>query len=715
MSTHHHPPVWASATQREIVQRAIDSIEATERQIETATRDQWIAIRSGFVDVLEAGLRGGFAPEFEQTRPAADARLVSRHTFDDLTIENVVFRSSIGWEVNATVFRPAGSEQLPGVICPTGSSTKLNYPYWSSAQLIARSGYVVCSYDPPGFVGERSAGNDMFAYAPLGYLTGLLPRGFFVEDTRGAIDYLASRPDVEADTGFAVTGLSLGAQTTVNAAIHDPRIRFIAPVCGIMSQFDRLLAELYTVSCVDMVPDILAAGMDGPRRLSICAPLPALLVTGAGDEVVTPEITRGVYESAKRIYELLDAGEALELFIDPDVGHTYSPRMVNEVVLRLDQYLKHADSENRVCRSYTESDVIEIPQEAMLGHPYTTQNVCTLNAARAARLLSRNRDRVQHQQADLNRKHAATTLATLLGLDSRAMQSGTEAPGIVIEAPPVRSWVHDFTRITIKGNRFEVPGLLVARADSEPERAPVPGMVWIDEDGIWTRIAGQGYLARAFRFLERDRHPAEPVVLAIDAAGFGTQAHRYSAYDATSWSDPDSTLAYLGIAVGTPVAGLRVRDALAALSVLAANPWVDPDRMIIAGVGEGAVTALLASVVSGRNLRTILVEPPVSYEAVVSSGDHRWKRSSFVPRLLEHFDLPDLIRLLGSDSRPSPEAMPATVTVIDPLDAMKKPIPRETVTRYLPESDHVSILIAADVDPRQAFVDTVLAPWDNEI
>jgi hypothetical protein len=686
--------MWASPTQREIVATAIAYINQTEdslRAIESL--DEWKTIRKRFVDVLETGLAG--IPQ----EASLDAHVVSRHTFGDLAIENVLFRSAIGWQINGTIFRPVGDETLPGIVCPTGSSTKLNYQYWSSAQLIARSGYVVFSYDPPGFVGERRDGSDMFAHAPLGYLTGLFPRSFFIYDNAAAIDYLASRDDVAHDCGYAVSGLSLGAQTTVNAAIHDPRIKFIAPVCGAMSNFDYLLSQLYTVSCIDMVPDIMHAGLDAARKLSLCAPTPCLLIGGAMDEVFTPESTRNVFEMAKPIYSLYDRAGDIELYIDAEVGHTYSPAMVNEVVARLDYRLKHIGNAGQSSTyNYTADDVIEIPVEAMKAHPDTSMNACTLNAKWATE--KRNARMNAH---GVNVNALAEALSELLRLDTRAIESVE----VTIIEEAVRSWVHDFTRLRIDGTGYSVPSVLVERAGTRN----APGMVFVDEAGVWAGIAGNGYLSKAFRFLDRTEIETEPVVLSIDAAGFGTSAHRFSAYDATSWSDPDSTVAYLGFAAGVPVAGLRVRDALAALTTLSTNASVDPSKLIVAGIGEGAITALFASIIHGGCVRTILVEPPVSFEEIAKAGNHTWPRSSFVNNILSLADIPELAH-----------AVTGAAHVIRPMDPQRSPVSKETAISIYQSAGEIArsggsgsspvLSFAKTIEDRDiAFTKAVLAPY----
>src|SRR5690606_29509782 len=126
-------------------------------------------------------IRAAF-PSFMYDREPITSRVVSRHNFGDYRVENVIFESYPGWEVNGTVYLPAQPGRYPGVVCPTGHSCKTGESYQISAQTFARNGYMAISFDPPGVAGEIGHFNDHFTNGLIGYLTGIWSNAHFVLD-----------------------------------------------------------------------------------------------------------------------------------------------------------------------------------------------------------------------------------------------------------------------------------------------------------------------------------------------------------------------------------------------------------------------------------------------------------------------------------------------------------------------------------------------------
>src|SRR3990172_12688494 len=91
------------ALQNEVVAACRESLaRGAARRRAVDTPEQWRAWRE---ETLKA-IRAPFPPIlFERGRPLK-ARVVSRHEFPDYRIENVLFESLPGWEVNGSVYLP---------------------------------------------------------------------------------------------------------------------------------------------------------------------------------------------------------------------------------------------------------------------------------------------------------------------------------------------------------------------------------------------------------------------------------------------------------------------------------------------------------------------------------------------------------------------------------------------------------------------------------
>jgi dienelactone hydrolase len=134
---------------------------------------------------------------------------------------------------------------------------------------------------------------------------------YFIHDARRALDYLASRPDVDPER-LGVTGCSGGGCIATYVAALDPRIKAAAPACYI-----NTFRKLFPGSTGDSemsLPAFLASGLDVADLVALPAPLPWLLVATTED-YFTPEGARPVFEEARRWYAVYGAEERVQFFV----------------------------------------------------------------------------------------------------------------------------------------------------------------------------------------------------------------------------------------------------------------------------------------------------------------------------------------------------------------------------------------------------------------
>jgi dienelactone hydrolase len=147
------------------------------------------------------------------------------------------------------------------------------------------------------------------------FCAGLTWPGVTVSEDRAALDYLASRPDVDAGR-LACGGLSGGGLRTVLLAGLDDRIR--AAVCaGFMTTWrDFLLNTSYTHTWMIYVPG-LAALLDFPEILALRAPLPAMVLATTEDPLFTGEERERATRILEETYRKVAAPEKLAVSIHP--------------------------------------------------------------------------------------------------------------------------------------------------------------------------------------------------------------------------------------------------------------------------------------------------------------------------------------------------------------------------------------------------------------
>jgi dienelactone hydrolase len=274
------------------------------------------------------------------------ASVQHRMEFDGLDIEHVMWQLPFGPPTEALVLKPAGARgKLPGVVGlhdhggnkyfglrkitrmskdPHPLMVKHQEHYYGGAAWaneLARRGYVVVVHDTFTFGSRRMrladlpanirnnlveanpeseeeiqrynqfAGAHEHLIAKSLFSAGLTWPGVFVFDDRRALDYLTSRPDVDA-TRIGCAGLSGGGLRTVMLTGADERIRCSCCVGMMTTWRDYLLNKCYTHTWMCYVPG-LPRDLDYPEVLGLGAPNPILVLNNRQDALFTmPEMER---------------------------------------------------------------------------------------------------------------------------------------------------------------------------------------------------------------------------------------------------------------------------------------------------------------------------------------------------------------------------------------------------------------------------------------
>jgi dienelactone hydrolase len=672
--------------QKEIIKICRDklAIQAQKRK-ETKNKIEWNTIKESFINHIKSS----FHHSVLDRKNPLNTRMVSEEDFPEYRIENVVFESMPGWEVNATVYLPKNDGVYPAVVCPTGHSSKTRESYQTSAQVFARNGYVAISFDPPGCQGEIAYMNNHFTNGVIGYLTGIWSNSHFVIDAIRCIDYLETRKDVDMGNGVTVTGVSGGGCTTIYVAILDDRVKFFAPVCCLARHEEIHLTDLYTSCPEQFANGFIKQGIDYVELIAVQVPKPCLVIAGQQDELFDYQSTQKLYKEVEKIYGIYNVKSNVGLYIQKDSGHAYTVEMAGKVVQWMNRIIKKEDKSPLVIKK--ENIKIQ-PADKLKCYPSNNVNMFTVNKLEGQRL----EDSRVFPQENKKREYLKEKTRKVLGLNEYDYCYSS----VWEEQNPSVRWSHQLQKIDINiEDSVHVPGLLYKRVRSSNNKITEkrPAMLFIDEYGKWKGFYHSDYLAKAGRFLEREGIESEPLILSIDISGLGELKPQPTSYDMAWWNDIERILTYLSISSGKPIMGLRVRDAHAALNYLKSREDIDENRIIIAGRGIGAIVAIHTSLFAKRFQKLILWDMLVNYKAMTEQFPFHWPQSIIIPDILKYYDLQDLLEVILCEEK----------IVINPLDAQRKPVNYENADKIYNNKAKVFAQLEDD-EAKNVFVNMII-------
>lgn len=320
------------------------------------------------------------------------AAVQHQREFDGLSIEHVQWQLPYGPTTEALVLKPAGARgKLPGIVGlhdhggnkyfglrkitrmskdPHPAMVRHQEHYYGGAAWaneLARRGYVVLVHDTFTFGSRRMrladlpgnirnnlveanpeaedeiqrynqfAGNHEHLIAKSLFSAGMTWPGVFVFDDQRAVDYLASRPDVDP-TRIGCGGLSGGGLRTVMLTGADERIRCACCVGMMTTWRDYLLNKCYTHTWMVYVPG-LPRDLDYPEVLGLGAPNPVLVLNNRQDALFTmPEMERAD-RILTEVYRKAGAPERYRASFY-DGPHKFDREMQKEAFAWFDRWLK---------------------------------------------------------------------------------------------------------------------------------------------------------------------------------------------------------------------------------------------------------------------------------------------------------------------------------------------------------------------------------------
>jgi dienelactone hydrolase len=559
------------------------------------------SLRQAFLDLLD-GLPSRHEP--------ASARKIASIEADDYVIEKLILSSLPGYLVPALLYRPRKVDgRLPGVLSPCGHSTigKAEPTYQILHVNLAKRGYVVLTYDPVG-QGERSQFWDATKHrsrfnlscgehAVLGnplYLLGTSLARYRIWDGMRALDYLASRPEVDA-TRLGCAGNSGGGTLTAYLTALDPRIAAAAVCCYITTLPRRMGNRIQTDPSADPEQDIfnfVGAGIDHAGLLALMAPRPVLLGTARFD-FFPIEGARESFEEARRLYTVVGVPERIER-VEAKEHHGLTLPLREAAYGWFDRWL---------CDRKDDLRTRELPFKP---RPASALQVCP--------------------DGQVNLGFHSTPL---LPLALNEFKKRKKAPSRTLK---------DLLRLDPESAAFRLTEVSAGTPASSSLILCVNGVEatdWRHETRLIQTLASRGH-----------------VVMVVDPRGVGKLrvALEVGGHD---YADPldgvEENVAYNAFLVGKSLLGMRVTDVLAVVEQLMRR--TKPKRLILCARRDAGLVACLAAAVEPRIDGIAVEEMLPSFWPLFEAEGHPVNAASILPNLLRDYgDLPKVLESIAPRS-----------------------------------------------------------------
>lgn len=579
---------WMNGTAQQLLDARDHAIAGIRRVQDAEKRKQFV--RETFLSVI-----GGLPDD----RGPLNARVTGRIVADGYVIERVIFESLPGFYVTANLYRPVGAGRYPGILLQAGHTQEGKPEGQLLAANLTLKGFVVLAFDPLG-QGEREqtwdprvdralAGWSVPEHIQAGAQSMLIGESvarYFIHDARRALDYLASRPEVDASALGAVGCSGGGALTTFIGAL-DPRIKAVAPACFINSY--RLLFAGDNPDSEMSPPRLLSSGLDMADYVELSAPTPWLILATEGD-FFTPDGARMVYEEARRWFGLYGAEDHVQLFVGS--GPHGTPLETREAIYQwMIRWLKQGkgDFHERVLKLYTNQELLVTRS----GH------VEDESGSRKVYQLIQDEFRVRRRQGSVS--ELAAELERLgVGSDGSAPAVRVAGRSVVFESEP---------GVEIRG-RLYVPGV------AGKKRAV---LVVADRTTgeIAERIAGMGAVVLELEVRDAPGDRERPFV--------GNWLTNVRADQ-----------------IGRNLPAMRAHDVVRGIDVLAARGDVEPGAIRGLARGVKGIWLLLAAAVDSRIGGIWLDRTPYSLRAALEHPMNTDLFDAVIPGFALRWDLEDV-------------------------------------------------------------------------
>jgi cephalosporin-C deacetylase-like acetyl esterase len=589
-----------------------------------ADRKAWDERRSALRAAMFAAM--GPFPDQECALQPKDAGVLKR---DGYRIEKLIFQSRPGVWTTASAYVPEGIKgKVPAVLAVHG-----HWP-WARRDPVVQArclglvklGFFVMAVDAFG-AGERhpTPGKGAYHGALLGaslWPAGQTLLGMQVYDNRRAVDYLLTRPEVDGDR-LGVTGASGGGNQTMYAGALDERFKAVVPVCSV----GNYQAYLQAACCVcEVLPGALRFTEEGDV-LGLVAPRALMVVSATKDsfQFSVAEADKSL-NRAKAIFKLYNSDDkvAHPLFESP---HAYNQAMREAMYGWMTQWLKGEGDGKPIPEPQHEVETVEdLACYAEGKRPATFVFPTTFAAREAKRLLAAFDGHIH------DHKEAWEATAVMLRARLRMEVFGGFPKSSLPDAKTFAAVGHE--------------GVDTRPVKFEPEKGLPLSFLVRSKMGVKGRRP-------AFLLLHLEGKAEalkHPLAAALVEKGCSLVAPDLRATgEAKPEGDvvhgaPDHNSAEHAVWVGRPLLGQWAFDVHCLLDWMTLQPDLNPERLVVIGIGQAGVVALCAAATDNRVHTVVAIETPATLvtEEAYAPGT---RMGLLAPNLFTVGDVPQLAAL----------------------------------------------------------------------
>ena len=580
-------------------------------------------------------------------------------------IEKIIFESQPEFYVTAHLYLPnSAGKACPGILAPLGHTPdgKTYQSYQTVFQNLARKGFAVLAWDPPG-QGERlqyiEQGTNRSQYGPTGehdrfgwpaLLIGSSTTQFEVWDGIRALDYLLSRPEVDQQR-IGCCGHSGGGTQTMFLCALEPRIKAAVVVEG---HTENLAGANYQPpgAYADAEQNLIGGlkfAIDRGDLLGAFAPKPLLICYTPIDNGTTysshyVQGTEEIADELRSVYKLYGAQEKVGLFAST-LPHDYDYFHRCSTYGWFNKWLMKGQGDE-------EEAAFEDAPESTLWCTSTGQVLTSLGGRAVFQV---NYDRLRSTKAHLNDRRlntdqVQTDLRKLLDLPTA---------GASVQATSLSSRTYD--SIVIEDFEYESePGIRVPGWFLKPsaEKSDLPVVLMTDDQGK-NGIFEQWPLAQK---LTR----AGFAICSIDVRTNGATKPGFPATGPLFY-EHGVELAYslVNLSLGAPILGQQTWDVLRGLDYLEGREDVNHARIGVLASRTSGLPCLAGAVLDQRIRSIMLNRTLLTLASVVASKDYDLPLSAVVFGMLRKFDLPDLCEAIA----------PRPVWLVNPVGSQGNGVP----------------------------------------
>lgn len=619
--------------------------ELDEARNQRLSQIQTAADAEAHVESVRQKIKESFGPFPEKTplNPRVTG-IVEREAY---RIEKILFESRPEMLVSANLYVPKDRQfPLPGVVGTCGHSTngKAAEAYQGFAQGLARQGYVVLIYDPIG-QGERLqyAGEDLTSTVGPGvrehlkvgnqqFLVGEFFGNWRAWDGVRALDYLLSREEVDPQQ-IGVTGNSGGGTMTTWLCGVESRWTMAAPSCFVTT-FRRNLENELPADTEQCPPKSLALGLEHEDFLAALAPKPIIILAKEQD-YFDVRGTEQAYQRLKKIYRLLGKEENLALFIGPS-EHGYSQEN-REAMYRF------FNSMTSVSEATSEPALQIEKDETLWCCPHG--QVADFQSKTVQQFTSETAKRLSTTKPPVPPEKISEILQAYLRLPKRPapieyrilrQHSKSQRAGYLAVKPHAATYAV----------RTE-PGIeaIVYRLSKEVRHSRPPGdtkraILYVSHHSSDAELRSEPLIK------ELVESEPDAAFYTVDVRGIGESKPDTCGPDSfLSAYGSDYFYAIHSLMLDRPYPAQRTHDLMTVLDWLRE---IGHREVHLAAKGWGTIPATLSTVLHNLVNRVTLKNNLTSYNELAISEAYDWPLSSFLPGVLERFDLPDCYAALKS-------------------------------------------------------------------